>query len=77
MEEGSSCGASLGVPIGLWSVGLGLVASEPEGPIENPLRWLSCVDSFESEVGRVDVASEELGLENSAPGEIDCDRALP
>jgi hypothetical protein len=25
----------------------------------------------------VDVCSEELGLENSAPGDIDCDKALP
>jgi hypothetical protein len=53
------------------------VASEPDAPIAKALRWLSCKDSFESEVGRVDVCSEELGLENSAPGDIDCDRALP
>ena len=68
---------SLGVPTGLWSVGLGLVTSELDGPTEKPFRWFSCGDSFESEAGRVDTCPDELGLEISPPGEIDSDRALP
>ncbi len=59
-------------------MGLGLVAPEPDGPTEKPFRWLSCRDSFESDVGRVDVCSEEeVGLEASALGDIDSERALP
>ena len=59
-------------------MGLGLVAPEPDGPTEKPFRWLSWRDSFECDVGRVDVCSdEEVGLEVSALGDIDSDSALP
>lgn len=54
-----------------------MAASEPDGPTEKAFLWLSCKDSLEIEVGCVDVGSEELGLENSAPGDIDSDKALP
>ena len=54
-----------------------MAASERDGPIKKAFLWLSCKDSLEIEVGCVVVGSEELGLENSAPGDIDCDKALP
>lgn len=53
------------------------MTSEADGPIENPLPLLSWGDSFEIEVGLVDACPEELGLEISAPGEFDGDRARP
>ena len=51
---------------------------EPDGPTENAFRWSfeSGIDSFESDVGRVETCSEDAGLDTS-PGEIDSDRALP
>ena len=52
---------------------------DPEGPTENAFLWsfVSGMDSFESDVGRVEACPEDAGLDTSPPGEIDCDSALP